>query len=495
MSREVHDAVRASVRRVLETVPEFASADPAARRALAERMVGVALLAAGLAEEERRLDAQVRRRARPLATGQDAGKHLGMQATNAAGDVVRNVRDSIDFPSYVSSLITGVFQAILTSTTVQLGSLGELLDNVAASADDFESTVGDAEVMRWLLGKFDFLVATDDGIAVRPGTDLADHMGQLQAGLRASESDVGGIDAEDLAGSLLPLARRRMAQDKQQILGTMVQMGLQRIVVDEGRITASMDLRVDAASGAQQGTAQRDDWRVNAAASGSFGVGPWSASASASTSVGQVKSDNQYTTEQIGVRAGLRSSVELAFRTEQVPLDRMADASARVKLDHAARVPADVSGASILGPAPAPTSFNPSLDVPPTPGAPTAPVPPDVQKAQQASKGSAAPAGDVKAGDVKAGDVKTGDVKAGDAKAGDVKTGDAKTGDAKAGDAKAGDAKQAGGTPQTAGAPSPPAPQPAAPAPGAPQPAGTPAPPGAPQPAGGNANAIGPAPR
>src|SRR6185436_197404 len=87
----------------------------------------------------------------------------------------------------------------------------------------------------------------------------------------------------------------------------------------------------------------RSEFGIEAKASGSFGVGAWGASASVGTSFSQVNSDQQYTKEEIDARAGLRSSVDLAFRTEQIPLDRMADSKARVKLDLNARVPANVS--------------------------------------------------------------------------------------------------------------------------------------------------------
>jgi len=378
MRPEVLAAVRRSVRELLEATPSYGLADQETRRALAERMVAVSLVAARLADEDQRLTEQVRRRARPaFARAQSAGDQLGLQAVREAGTAIRSVKDSIDFPTYVGTLITGVFQAILSSTTLQLGSLGELLDNVSASAEDFEGTIGDPEVARWLVAKFEFLVPGPDGkVVVRPGVDLAEKLPQLQAGLGVGEGELGDLDPQDLEGSLFPLARRRIGRDKQQVLGTMIQMGLQRIVVDEGRIHASMDLRVDAQSGSQHDLAQRNDWRVSTAASGSFGVGPWSASASVSASVGQVKSDHQFTNEQLGVRAGLRSSVDLAFRTEQVPLDRLADEKQRVRLEKAARVPASVTeGGSILAPAPAPVSMGPlPMDaIPPPPTAPQLP--------------------------------------------------------------------------------------------------------------------------
>ena len=382
----LHDLVRQSVRTTLQSSALYQAAPADARRELARKLVNVATIAAKLLDEDRRLTEQMARRraarAAPLALAQSAGDQLGMQATRAAAGTIAAVRDSINFPVFVQSLITGVFQAILSSSVQQLGSIGEMLDGVSATADEFQGTVGDAEVGPWLIGKFPSLFAAGEGgVTTRPEVDLSEQGPALQAGLGATEDEVSGIDGDDLPGTLLPLARRKMARDKQSLLATMVQMGLQRIVVDEGRIHASMDLRVDAQSGSTEQRTQRDDWRVNAAAAASGSFGPWSASASASTSVGQVKTDQQYTDEQIAVRAGLRSSVDLAFRTEQVPLDRMASEHARVRIDANARVPADVSGGQ--GIVTAPPAFTPISigDIPAPPTPPTPPTAPGTQPA------------------------------------------------------------------------------------------------------------------
>src|SRR5262249_41275502 len=159
----------------------------------------------------------------------------------------------------VQSLITGVFQAILSSSTLQLGSLGDLLENVSASAEDFEATISDGEAAAYGAGKFkNILVVDGSTLSARPAVDLMAHLRELKAGLGASEDEISGIDPEDLDGTLLPLIRRKMGKDKQSLLATMVSMGLQRIVVDEGRLHASMDLRVDATSASQQDKAQRD---------------------------------------------------------------------------------------------------------------------------------------------------------------------------------------------------------------------------------------------
>ena len=284
-----------------------------------------------------------------MATAQSAGDQLGMQSTRAAAGALEALKTAIDFPTFVTSLINGVFQAVTSSSITQLTGLSDLLDNVSTSADSFsEQNVKDEDVLRWVVGKFSFLIAKDGGLALRDGEDLAPHSKSMQDGLSATEAEVSSIDDGDLMGTLGPLVRRKIGKDRQEILGTLVQMGLQRIVVDEGRLHASMDMRVDTRAISEEDKRNRTEFGIEAKASGSFGVGAWGASASVGTSFSTVSSDQQYTKEEIDTRAGLRSSVDLAFRTEQIPLDRMADKQARVKLDLNSRVPANVGDGSLI---------------------------------------------------------------------------------------------------------------------------------------------------
>jgi hypothetical protein len=340
---EVLAAVRRTVRSLLEENPEYQRAPPELRQGLASNMVKVSKRAAELVAEEMRLTEQLRRRRQPVARAQSAGDQLGLQAARSSGATVKELKDAIDFPNFVTSLISGVFQAITHSTLSQLESLGDLLDNVGKSTEEFtDANIDDAAAIAWALSKFGFLSSDANGLSLREGADLEQQAGPLKSALGASDDEISGIDPGDLAGTLLPLAKRKMGKSRQSNLATMVQLGLQRIVVDEGRLHASMELRVDTSSVSEEMKAQRDDMRVNAGASGSFGIGPWGASAKVDTSIGKVSSDTQYTKEQLESRAALRSSVDLAFRTDQIPLDRMADKDARVKLNLAARVPADV---------------------------------------------------------------------------------------------------------------------------------------------------------
>lgn len=342
------DVVRRAVRSVVEQNPSLGK-DPALRKRIAEKMVRLSMAAAELLAEDRRLTDEVAQRGpprakTPVAMAQDAGSQQGMSAVRETARTVRNLREAIDFPTYVTSLITGVFQAITRSNMAQLESFVDLLEGVSASSETFtaQNITGDSAV-RWALSRFDMLTTrvTDDNrtlLVLRPDAELPDSE-VLASTLEASEDEVSGIDEEDLNGTLLPLVRRKLGRTRQSLLATLVLMGMQRVVVDDGRLHASMDLRVDATSAAEQTERSQFDTRTSVSAQSTFGMGAWGASAGASTTIGYVHSDDRFTREEISAQAGMRSSVDMTFRTEQIPLDQMANQAAISRIRDNSRVP------------------------------------------------------------------------------------------------------------------------------------------------------------
>jgi hypothetical protein len=360
--RKVLDAVRTGVREVLEATPAFNDASPAVRHALAARMVRVSMLAAEQLAEEQRVQVRIRKRgaARASAMVAPVASAMADKGPTRAAAEFKALREAIDFPTYVQSLITGVFSAITKSSIAQLEALGDMLDNVGASGDAFASrNVSDGLAARWVVGRFPYFEIkagakpTDrPRLVLKEDVDLAEKYDELAKGIEATKDEVEAIDEDELEETLLPLARRKMGRDKQSMLATMVMMGIQRIVVDQGRLHASMDMRVDARELTERQQQERSDMRVTTSASGSFGAGPWGASASVSASVGYVKSDEQYSKEEVASQAALRSSVDLVFRTENVSLDTLATPTEQRRIASQTKIPetkwSTVSGGSIL---------------------------------------------------------------------------------------------------------------------------------------------------
>jgi hypothetical protein len=281
---------------------------------------------------------------RTMAAGQAAGDIHRRTAVNSAAGVLRATREAIDFPGFVTSLISGVFQAMTTSTIQQLQAYADLLGAVGMSTSQFaSSSITTGRAMDWVAQRFPaFRVVVAEGEA--PRLELNDdaempEAGELKGALDATDEEVSTIDDSELEETLIPLVKRKLARERQAMLSTMLLMGMNRIVVDDGRIRASMELQVDARSTAEQTTAERADSRVTTGGSASFGMGMWGASANMQATVGYVRSDEQFSREDISLRAGLRSSVDIGFHTEPIALDRMATPRQRQHIQGQAMVP------------------------------------------------------------------------------------------------------------------------------------------------------------
>ena len=122
----------------------------------------------------------------------------------------------------------------------------------------------------------------------------------------------------------MPLARRQIARQRQQMLATMVMLGMQRIVIDSGKINASMRFHIDTRSAANEDRGRQFGMQNRVKASGGFGIGPWNASAEVENTISYVSTQRSQNTEEINTDLDLNSSVEINFRTDHLPLNQMA---------------------------------------------------------------------------------------------------------------------------------------------------------------------------
>jgi hypothetical protein len=115
-----------------------------------------------------------------------------------------------------------------------------------------------------------------------------------------------------------------LARNRQQVLASMVMMGMQRIVIDSGRLNASMRFHIDASSAASDERGSTFDTRHTSEVGAKFGAGPWGVSGRMRNTIGYVSTERTQTEEEINADVDLSSSVELVFRTDYVPLERLA---------------------------------------------------------------------------------------------------------------------------------------------------------------------------
>jgi hypothetical protein len=336
--------VRAAVRALLSTSADFHTLDADTKKTIARSMVRIADTAKALTAEAE-APAAIHR---PVARAMNAGSDFSGVAASRVADTTRAILNAVSFPRFVTELINGVFKALNDSNQQQLASYIELIQNVSNTLDGFaDANVGISGARSWLAERFpgSFAVQGDDDIQPEPGMS-AEERRELQAERDASTrlrlipgasmptagalKAAFGLGPEETAPStgdpesLVPLARAAIARNRQQMLATMVMMGMQRIVIESGRLNASMRFHIDTRSAAAADAGSSLDTRTNLDVSGGAKFGPWGMEAKVQSTIGYVSTQRRQTTEEMNTDLDLSSNVELIFKTDYVQLDRLA---------------------------------------------------------------------------------------------------------------------------------------------------------------------------
>ncbi|MFA8440281.1 hypothetical protein [Yoonia sp.] len=259
---------------------------------------------------------------RPVARTQARGEFENA-ASSRVGEVTRSTLNAISFPEFVSDLIKGTFASIMEATSSQMDAYMKLLEQVSQTVEQFENeNISDVQAHQWLAQQYPRhirLEPSDQGVIAVATDGAVDVPDGIQTTLMLPDS-VSSIDDITIEETLVPAARRKLAQSRLQMLSSLVMMGLQRIVINHGRIRATMGFHIDATDSASRSDASLLDTSV--AAKGSVGFGPWSASVS--TSVTYVRSTKSDSNAELNVNADLTGEVDLTFSTDYLPLNRMA---------------------------------------------------------------------------------------------------------------------------------------------------------------------------
>ena len=330
--------LREAVRDVLSHCTAYGEMPSQQRRALAQAMVQVSSLAANLVQQEQQAQQQIQKQVAPVQALEDQPS-FGT-ATRSIGQTTRDTLAAISFPRFVTDLINGVFRAMNDSSQTQMNQFLQLLNAVSGSAAGFEATSGnEMQARQWVAEHFPDQIEVEPQEAPDPRDgppdpeDVEPPRLRLIAGQRMPEADairttLGLAPEQAVEASnpeaLVPFARRAIARQRQSMLATMVQMGMSRIVIDEGKINAAMRFHIDTRSAAAQDRANQFGMQNRIKAAGSFGVGPWGASAEVENTISYVNTERNQRTEEINTSADLTSSVELHFHTDAVPLNRLA---------------------------------------------------------------------------------------------------------------------------------------------------------------------------
>lgn len=346
-----HDA-RLAIQSLLADSPDYSRLDPEIRTKIAGALARIGSSALEISEAaEGKIPAPARG---SLAIAQSAGSESSGAAVNRIAGTARNILAAISFPRFVNELITGVFKAMNDSNQQQLTAFVDLIRNVAQSVDGFaDANVGISGARSWLAEHFPGSYQVEGGDEVDMAAELegldpvearqrreeiqAEQDANSRLGMRpggqapseaALRTALGAPEGTPVTPAdpeaMVPLARQVLGRNRQQLLATMIQMGMQRIVIESGRVNAGMRLHIDASSAAENDRSSRFDFSNTTEAGGGVKVGPWGAEARTQNTIAYVTTDRTSTTESLNASVDLDSAVELVFRTDYVPLSRLA---------------------------------------------------------------------------------------------------------------------------------------------------------------------------
>jgi hypothetical protein len=327
--------------------------------------------------------------ARQFAQGQeDEGKgretageqfaRTGAVAANAGTDAMANLIERVNFPRFVAGLIDGVFNAIVTSSIKQMEAYAELVKNVAKTVDQYmKDNVSENNARDYLADKYPGHLAVDikgkkPRLRAKDGYD-EDNMPDFQGDFGLPEP-VKDLDDDVVESKLVPAARRRIAMDRQQLLATMVMMGVNRLVVTNGSIEASCLFELDTRDEVKRKRNQTSttDWKyMQERGWHAGGDREWSDDDSDGTSswyagnqtrdqlnfkVSTTTADDS--TAKVDLHAKLAGKVNINFKSDFFPMERMVDVmqiqQIRNKTAEARTQPPGPPAASPSAPAPVP---------------------------------------------------------------------------------------------------------------------------------------------
>lgn len=259
--------------------------------------------------------------------------------------------NEIDFPGFVAGLVHGTFDAIVDASIRQMDSYASLVSAVAKTVDQFtEENVTPNQARDWLAQRYPGEVRVAAPTAEQPAPLLV----PTAEGLMPTWLADYGVEGEELTSELLeervlPQVRIHVGGERQQLLATMVMLGMNRVAVRDGSITAKVMFRASANDAAKVNYATGSDpksvtdWGER---------GSLTYSGASSTMVSTLGLNAQ---SETSLRADLFGEVKLNFVSETLPLDKLADAAkvALVQRNSAvARAPAPPALPAPAAPAP-----------------------------------------------------------------------------------------------------------------------------------------------
>lgn len=310
---------------------------------------------------------------------------------------------AVNFPNFVAGLIKGVFHAIVASSIEQMQAYSDLVANVSKTLNEFrDENVSENAGKDQLIDQFPDLFALGTGedadgnptakVQLKDGVDESAALERVKS--LPIEGGISSLDEDSIQEKLVPAARTQLATSRQQLLATLVLMGINRIIVTDGKIAArvlfdfkaqdrfklrSRAVRFDYAKGQTRTVQEGEIESRTEGATHSHSHDKDSTDDEDRDASFYLKGKYKTTTEPVltlqsvaeasqnadlSTKATLSGSVDVNFKSDVVPLDKLADSfqigriqdAAKPRSAEAARTPAPAPLAPAAAPAPAPAA-------------------------------------------------------------------------------------------------------------------------------------------
>ncbi len=243
--------------------------------------------------------------------------------TEVLGERTRRALDAVDFPSFVAELIQGTFQAIVDATAKQVREYAKLVADISQSVDDFtRDNVSNNQARDWLVGRHPQdleLVLPEPGSTTQPRVRPR-REGESPEWLDRYELGGEELTEELTEGPLLQRAQRSLGEERLRTLATMVLMGINRIVVDDGQLRARLQFHARARESVSAEVVAANLGQQTGIAARQTTMG-----SAVSTMVSTVDVNTQ---ANVSIKADLAGEIFLRFRTETFDLQNFAGSDA-----------------------------------------------------------------------------------------------------------------------------------------------------------------------
>ena len=241
-----------------------------------------------------------------------------------AGERMKGLVDSVNFPNFVRDLLKGVFDANMEVSIKQAEQYQELLKQATKSTASFVKDVAKADSYAYLAENSDFNMSFGD-----------DETGGQESQPLLMDKDGNEVDTEDSKiKAKIADAQLAIAKERRKLLRETIMMGINRLVIDKGLVRTKVVFDIQSKSNVTKTDQAQDINTKNTNTvekKKSYNTRSWWRGASASNE--DITTDTKETSISISSNKGIQSDelkaqltgeVEIQFKSDYFKLDNFA---------------------------------------------------------------------------------------------------------------------------------------------------------------------------